>query len=35
VVLDGTQLAMLLGGFDPVRTRRTEVWEPTSTRGEA
>lgn len=28
VVLDGTQLAMLLGGFDPVRTRRTEAWEP-------
>jgi len=28
VVLDGTQLAMLLGGFDPVRTRRTEAWSP-------
>ncbi len=28
VVLDGTQLAMLLGGFDPVRTRRTEAWGP-------
>lgn len=32
VVLDGTQLAMLLGGFDPVRTRRTEAWEPTARR---
>jgi hypothetical protein len=35
VVLDGTQLAMLLGGFDPVRTRRTEAWEPTTRRGAA
>jgi transposase len=28
VVLDGTELAMLLGGFDLVRTRRDEAWEP-------
>jgi len=35
VVLDGTQLAMLLGGFDPVKTRRTEAWEPTVRRGAA
>ena len=35
VVLDGTQLAMLLGGFDPVRTRRTEAWEPAARRAEA
>jgi transposase len=33
VVLDGTQLAMLLGGFDPVRTRRTEAWDPPEPRG--
>ncbi|MCK6537533.1 MAG: IS66 family insertion sequence element accessory protein TnpB [Polyangiaceae bacterium] len=35
VVLDGTQLAMLLGGFDLVRTRRTEAWEPAARRGAA
>ena len=35
VVLDGTQLAMLLGGFDPVKTRRTEAWEPAARRGAA
>lgn len=35
VVLDGTQLAMLLGGFDPVRTRRTEAWSPPERRGAA
>lgn len=35
VVLDGTQLAMLLGGFDPVKTRRTEAWEPTGRRSVA
>jgi hypothetical protein len=35
VVLDGTQLAMLLGGFDPVRTRRTEAWNPPERRGVA
>ena len=28
VELDGTQLAMLLGGFEPVRTGRTEAWSP-------
>jgi len=28
VVLDGTQLAMLLGGFDPLKARRVEAWEP-------
>ena len=35
VVLDGTQLAMLLGGFDPVKTRRTEAWSPPERRGVA
>jgi len=35
VVLDGTQLTMLLGGFDPVRTRRTEAWEPAARRADA
>jgi len=35
VVLDGTQLAMLLGGFDPVKTRRTAAWEPGTRRGAA
>jgi transposase len=35
VVLDGTQLAMLLGGFDPVKTRRTEAWEPAGRRSVA
>ena len=35
VVLDGTQLAMLLGGFDPVKTRRTEAWSPPERRGAA
>ncbi len=35
VVLDGTQLAMLLGGFDPVKTRRTEAWNPPERRGAA
>jgi len=35
VVLDGTQLAMLLGGFDPVRTRRTEAWNPPERRRTA
>lgn len=28
VVLDGTELAMLLGGFDLVGARRAEAWEP-------
>lgn len=32
VVLDGTELAMLLGGFDLVGARRTEAWEPRSGR---
>jgi transposase len=27
VVLDGTELAMLLGGFDLVGARRSEAWE--------
>lgn len=29
VVLDGTELAMLLGGFDLARVARTRAWEPT------
>jgi len=28
VVLDGTELAMLLGGFDLVGARRVPAWEP-------
>jgi transposase len=28
VVLDGTELAMLLGGFDLVRAPRQAAWEP-------
>jgi transposase len=32
VVLDGTELAMLLGGFDLVGAQRTEAWEPRSRR---
>ncbi|MBK6849059.1 MAG: IS66 family insertion sequence element accessory protein TnpB [Proteobacteria bacterium] len=28
VVLDGTELAMLLGGFDLRRTRRVPAWRP-------
>lgn len=28
VVLDGTELAMLLGGFDLARTRRQAAWRP-------
>jgi len=28
IVLDGTELAMLLGGFDLVGARRVEAWEP-------
>ena len=35
IALDATQLAMLLGGFDPVRTRRTEAWTPPERRGVA
>jgi transposase len=32
VVLDGTELAMLLGGFDLVGARRAEAWVPRSSR---
>jgi transposase len=28
VVLDGTELAMLLGGFDLARARRVDAWQP-------
>ena len=28
IVIDATQLAMLLGGFDPTPARRVEAWEP-------
>jgi hypothetical protein len=28
VVLDSTELAMLLGGFDLSRARRQPAWEP-------
>jgi transposase len=28
VVLDGTELAMLLGGFDLAGARRVDAWEP-------
>ena len=28
VVLDGTELAMLLGGFDVARARREPTWQP-------
>jgi len=35
VVLDATQLAMLLGGFDPVNARRVAAWEPASRRASA
>lgn len=28
VVLDGTELAMLLGGFDLAGTRRVDAWQP-------
>lgn len=35
VVLDGTELAMLLGGFDVGRARRVEAWEPSSRRRPA
>ena len=28
VVLDGTELAMLLGGFDVARAQRAAAWEP-------
>ena len=29
VVLDGTELAMLLGGFDLAASRRLAAWTPT------
>lgn len=32
IVLDGTELAMLLGGFDLVAARRVAAWEPTDRR---
>ena len=35
VVLDGTELAMLLGGFDVARAQRAEAWEPGSRRRPA
>ena len=35
ITLDATQLAMLLGGFDPVDARRTSAWEPASRRPNA
>jgi len=35
VVLDATELAMLLGGFDVGRAPRTEAWEPRSRRPAA
>ena len=28
IVLDGTELAMLLGGFDVAAARRVTAWEP-------
>lgn len=30
VVLDATELAMLLGGFDVARAQRISAWEPTT-----
>lgn len=35
VVLDGTELAMLLGGFDVARAQRAEAWEPGARRRPA
>ena len=35
VVLDGTELAMLLGGFDVARAQRATAWEPASRRRPA
>jgi transposase len=32
VVLDGTELAMLLGGFDLVSAQRVDAWHPRSRR---
>ncbi len=33
VVLDATELAMLLGGFHLVGARRVDAWEPSARRG--
>lgn len=35
VVLDGTELAMLLGGFDVARAQRLAAWEPKTRRPAA
>jgi transposase len=35
IVLDGTELAMLLGGFDVGRAQRATAWEPKSRRPAA
>jgi transposase len=35
VVLDATELAMLLGGFDLAKTRRDGAWEPASKKKSA
>ena len=35
VVLDGTELAMLLGGFDVGRVHRAAAWEPSGRRSAA
>jgi len=35
VVLDGTELAMLLGGFDIAQTQRKDAWEPKTRRPAA
>jgi transposase len=35
VVLDATELAMLLGGFDVARAHRSAAWEPASPRRPA
>jgi len=35
VILDGTQLAMLLGGFNPSVAKRIEAWEPQRMRTSA
>jgi hypothetical protein len=32
VVLDGTELAMLLGGFDLAGARRVDAWQPRARR---
>ncbi len=35
IVLDGTELAMLLGGFDLAKTRRVAAWTPAKARHRA